>query len=249
MSRRFVVLCLASLALWASSPAFALPTSDEVLKMMAEKEATVKTMQGDSATTVSTPMGQMKGAGQVFTAKSEVDGKPVQKMLMTLKSTVQAEDTTVTTDIKIVNDGQFVWQEMRTPMAPAVQVIKMRVGQLSGMQGPGAVAAQRVEQLKSQFDFKGVAEDTIDGRKMYVLEGTAKPDQPRAILLSKVKYYLDQEQMLFRRMVAYDKEGNEFSRFDLTNVKINEEIDPKLFEYTPPAGARVVDRTQDAAGK
>jgi outer membrane lipoprotein-sorting protein len=239
------VLCLLSFVACVSSPAFALPTTDELLKSITDKATSVKTMQADTASTTMTPAGDMKGAGQVFTAKSEVAGKTVQKMLMTLKSTMQAEDATMTTDVKIVNDGQFIWQEMRmTVPRPMVQVVKSKVGQAGGIMSAGAVT-DGPDQLKKQFNFTAVSEDAIDGRKMYVLEGTMKAAAPQGVPISKVKYCFDEESLMLRRMVALDKADKEVTRFDLTNVKVNEELDPKMFDYAPPPGARIIDRTNN----
>jgi outer membrane lipoprotein-sorting protein len=134
--------------------------------------------------------------------------------------------------------------EMRNSMMPMVRVVKLRVGQTMGPeQGPGTTPDEAMDQLKKQFDFVKVDSATIDGRSMYVLEGTPKAGQPEARMLSKIMYFFDQETLVMRRMVTLDKAGKESSRFDLTNVKTNGELDPKLFDYTPPPGVQVQDMT------
>jgi len=249
MSRCTRVLCLAALVACVGSPLFALPTADELLKTITEKASTVKTMQADTTTTVSAPQGDMKGAGQIFTAKNDVNGKTVHKSLMTIKLTTEAEGGAMTADVKIVNDGKFVWREMTiaVPM-PMVQVIKMKVGQKGPMGVDAGMTDDPVEQLRQQFEFTGVSEDTIDGRKMYVLEGKPKVP-PQGISITTVKCYADEESLMLRRMVMLDEADKELTRFDLTNVKINEKLDPKMFDYTPPDDARIVDRTKDEADK
>jgi outer membrane lipoprotein-sorting protein len=245
------VLCLAALVACVGSPLFALPTADELLKTITEKASTVKTMQADTTTTVSAPQGDMKGAGQIFTAKSDVNGKTVHKSLMTIKLTTEAgrETGPGAADVKIVNDGKFVWQEMRvTVPMPMVQVIKTTVGQKGPMGAPAGMTDDPVKQLREQFEFTGVSEDTIDGRKMYVLEGKPKVP-PQGISITTVKCYADEESLMLRRMVMLDEADKELTRFDLTNVKINEKLDPKMFDYTPPDDARIVDRTKDEADK
>ena len=93
-----------------------------------------------------------------------------------------------------------------------------------------------------------VAEDTIDGRKMYVLEGTRNMD---AVRTTSTKLWLDQESLLVRRQtntivskVKPDEPRTLIDTEDFLNIKLNQPLDPKLFEYTPPAGALVTDNTQ-----
>ena len=88
MSRLTAVLCLLCALLVLSSPASALPTAEEVFKMMAEKQAEVVTMQADSTSTVWSPMGPMKSTGRVITARIEKDGKTIEKSFISMKMTV-----------------------------------------------------------------------------------------------------------------------------------------------------------------
>lgn len=248
MSKYAVVASLLAACLLVSVPAFALPSPDELLKMMADKQDTAKTMQADTVSTFSTPQGPMKGTGKIYTSRTEVDGKPLYKSNTTMKMTMEAEGVSMTMDSKTVNDGLFVWHEMRNSMMPMVMVVKTRAGQTVPGQGPAAGPDDSIEQMKKEFNFTRVGEDTIDGRKMYVLEGTprvAQRDNP----LATVKYYIDQEQFYCRRMIMLEQAGKEMGRFDLTNIKLNSALDPKLFEYTPPPGARVQDMTGAKAGK
>jgi outer membrane lipoprotein-sorting protein len=228
---------------FACSAAYAAPTVDEVLKMMGDKDAKVKTMQADMTMAMESPMGPMKAAGKMCVSKTEVDGKTVRKSLTTMKMTMEAEGMSMTMDNKMVNDGTFMWHEMRNSMNPMVTVMKMRAGQAGPGQGPGADVEESVEQLKKQFDFTKVGEDTIDGRKMYVLEGTLKEEMQKGSPMTGARYYLDAETLVVRRTVMLDKAGKEMGRMDLTNVKLNEAVDAKTFEYTPPAGAQVRDMT------
>ena len=251
MSRCLAVLCVLGLALFVSSPALGLATSEEVLKMMADKWSQTRTMQADTASAMRTPAGPFISTGHIITARSDEDGKPVQKLFMTMKvsmkMSVPAGGQAVTNDVKIVSDGHVVWQEVRTSADPGVQVIKMKA---DGAHALAFTPEEQLKQLKSQYDFAGISEDTIDGRKMYVLEGKLQPDvvqaQPgTAKMASKVKYFVDQETLGFRRMMTYDADGRETTRSDLTNLKTDQPVDPKTFEYTPPEGARVQDMTDE----
>ena len=154
----------------------------------------------------------------------------------------------MTVETKMVNDGRFVWQEMRKSMPPSLQVIKTKADRQSpGTPGRMLTPEENIQQLRKQFDFKDVAEDVIDGQKVYVLGGTLKENLQQmdiAQMLSRVRYYVSQKDLGIRRMVTYNKQGKETTRYELTNVKINEKVDPKLFEYTPPANAKIIDTTK-----
>ncbi len=240
MSKRVVVLSVLCATLLLASPVFAAPTVEELLKSLSAKAAETKTAEGDLAIQMSAPM-DMKGVGKLYMAKAEVDGKTVEKMLSTVKMTMTGPDgEAMTMDIKMVNDGQFVWQEMRMSMMPGTQVMKTRVEQENLSVGPNS----DIEQMKKQFDFTAVSEEKIDGRPVYVLTGKPKAETPMADQVSLVRLYVDSKTSFFRRLITIDKDDKEMVRFDLTNVKINEKIDPKMFEYTPPEGAQVRDMTE-----
>lgn len=244
MSRYAVVAVAMCAVVLAGSTAFAAPTVDELFKMIADKQGTIKTMQGDLAMKMNMPEGGgvMNGTGRITTATAEVDGKTVTKMHQIVKSTMDAGGMSMNMDMKMVNDGRFLWMERRMsgmPMAMPVQVTKAKPGQ-------GQTVGESVEEMKKNFDFTGTGEESIDGKKMYTLEGKPKAGAAKSDMggeIKKVKYYFDQSTLVMRRMVMFGADGKEFNRFDLTNVKLNEAVDMKLFEYTPPAGAVVRDMT------
>ena len=118
MPRFSVVLCLLCAVLCLSAPLSALPTVEELFKMMAEKETKVKTVEADMVGATQTPMGQVNMTGHIVCSRSEEDGKIVRKSAMTTTTTMVMGDRTMTNEMKMVNDGTNLWQEMRSPMAP-----------------------------------------------------------------------------------------------------------------------------------
>ncbi len=255
MSRLAGLLCLLCALGVLSSPALAVPTVEELFKMMAEREAEVKTMQGDVNVVVNTPAGPIKGGGRAVTARSEEDGKTIEKLFVSVKMTVKVAERTMTTETRTVNDGQFMWQEVRNSMPPSVQIIKKSGdSHMAGVSATMLTSEKDIDALRKLFDFKTVAEDVIDGRKVYLLQaGRRKNPQGPGFriwsLESGARYYVDQEELYVRRFVTYDAQGTEIIRFELTNVKLNEKVDPKLFEYTPPKGVEIIDKTVESADK
>ncbi len=248
MSRSAVVLCLLCAFLVLSSPALALPTVDELFKMMTEKAAELRTMQGDVNVVANSSGYQRKGTGGVVSAKVYKDGKITELYFSSIKMVVKDEKMAVTLEVKTINDGRFVWQEVGTPTSPLLRVTKVKVDRhLSAGADCLLPSTERIQQLRKQFDFKEIAEDVMDGGKVYVLEGVARAAQPNMTKVFKVKLYVDQADSFTRRVVSYDETDKEVSRFELTNVKIDEPVDSKLFEYTPPEGAEVTDLLDQSA--
>jgi outer membrane lipoprotein-sorting protein len=94
-----------------------------------------------------------------------------------------------------------------------------------------------------------VTEDTIDGRKMYVLEGTLKTGPEGSTMSGKL--CVDQESLLLRRRTITsvskakpDEPQTHTSTTDYLNIKLNQKLDPKRFQYSPPEGAVITDNTQ-----
>jgi outer membrane lipoprotein-sorting protein len=252
MKRCFVVLSLLAAFLLVSAPAQALPTADEVLKMIVDKTGKTKTMQGDATSETRTPNGVMKSAGHVVASITGDDKNAVRKFLMTTKMSMQQGETAVTQNIKTVsNGGEFVWIEIRNSVTSDVQVLKMKTSVFKAAQGDAVTPAEQAALLGKMFDLGAVSEETIDGKKMFVLEGTPKTDTPQAkqmaAVMSKGRYYVDQNSLAFRRMVMLDLAGNELIRTEMLNTKFDEPVDPKLFDYTPPAGAQIKEMNQPPA--
>jgi outer membrane lipoprotein-sorting protein len=61
----------------------------------------------------------------------------------------------------------------------------------------------------------------------------------RAALSFKVRIDVGQEDLMVHCVRSYDAGDNEFADAQYTNVKVNLTLNPALFKYTPPVGARV----------
>jgi len=213
---------------------------DELLKKMADREQSIKTMQADTAFITQVGDGNpMNATGRVTTANVEVAGKLVLKKCQTTRTTMKTDTGNVVTDIQTVNDGEFLWMEVRTPGGLRLSVTKMKS------------EGGNVDEIKRRFDVKTVGEDTIGASKMYVLEGKMRPapagmrDDSGSV--SKVKCFVDQQTLIVMRVTMYGLDGKEFYRFEMANVKLNEKVDMKMFEYTPPEGVEVNDLTKQPA--
>lgn len=248
MSKGSVVLCVVVLAAMTTC-CLALPTADELLKQMGAKAGERKTYEADTKMTSESQMGVMSSVGHFATELTEKDGAKVQKMCNTMDMTVKQDDQEQKMQMKMVNDGEFLWTEMRNPSLPFVQVMKMKPGQtMPGRMAPDPDPTKRMEEMKKTYDLKVVGEETIDGQKMYILEGTLKENAAGPGQAPKVRMYINENDLAMRRVVAFDADGKQIGTMDFTNMKVNQPINADLFKYTPPPGARVMDMTKGFPG-
>ena len=235
-------------ALTSSAPTLSaadLPTVDQLLARMEEAVSKIQTYEGDMVTTIaSNNSGRM-----TFHLAREIvmkDGRDIGRASMCFTETHKAPDGKVKTILQTTNtnDGTFSWSETRDFRNNQVRVSK---GNAQPMTPPWGLT-EDLRFLKNacqRYGITAVTEATIDGRKMYVLVGALKTDTESSA------YWVDQESLLLRRKARTTVSQAKGDRprpltvtDDYLNLKLNQLIDPKLFEYTPPEGAVVTDKTQ-----
>jgi hypothetical protein len=80
-------------------------------------------------------------------------------------------------------------------------------------------------------------QETLDGRTTHVM--TLTPRERTSFRALKV--WVDARDHLVRRFEIVEENGS-VRRFDLSGLELNPRLPDDLFRFTPPAGARVVDR-------
>jgi len=246
MSLRLAVLSSLYLALIFSSPALAAPpTTDDLLKMCADKDAKLKSVSADFTVSGTIDGITMAGTGRAVVAR--VDGS--RKYAFNFNFTARKDDIQQTGDISFVFDGKFVWQEIQNP-AVGVVVQKKPAARAAREDVGLTFSPEYNQELKRRFDLAPVTEDSLEGLKVYVLEGVRRkglpvdgPDRVPA----KAAYYIDQKTLAVIRQLEFDADGTEIARADFSNVKFDLPVDKKLFVYTPPPDAKVKDMTAPPA--
>ncbi len=101
----------------------------------------------------------------------------------------------------------------------------------------------RLEQLRKVNDLKLLPEDTVDGRKVYVIEATPKlpPQQATPDKSMRQQIYFDQETGFLVKLVGLDAEGKPITTMTYSEIKIDVPIDPDRFRLKIPEDAEVVD--------
>lgn len=101
---------------------------------------------------------------------------------------------------------------------------------------------QRVfEFLARDSGLRLMPEDTLDGRKLYVIEVTPRrtaPLQPIKQLLS-----FDQESGFLMRIVGLGADDTPQASMTYKDVKIDAHIDPDHFKFQAPEGVEIIDET------
>ena len=242
-----VLFTLPAMCLASAAPAVA-ATAEEVLAKLAKNEGDVKTFEADMKTIAKAGEKNLEMTGHIATQAVLKDGKRTGTLLNVKQQMDMGEGGVVNT--LVVNDAEFLWMETRTPqMGSMVMKNKPDAGNQPTADTQG---------FRDRYDLKLAGEEEFDGQKMWVLEGTPKEKaadappaggrriSPQAGEPAKIQIYLGQTDFLCHRFRAYDKADKEISDVQFTNIKVNGALDPALFKYTPPPGARVMDMTKGA---
>lgn len=133
---------------------------------------------------------------------------------------------------RIVSDGRHLW--VYYPSVDTQQVIRMPAGE-----GAGGVdlQAQFLGDPTERFEPALRAEESVDGRPADVLVLTPRvPTGYRRLVL-----WVDRRDGLARRFRIVEDNGTERT-FELSEMRTGMDLPDSLFRFTPPPGARVVDR-------
>jgi outer membrane lipoprotein-sorting protein len=109
---------------------------------------------------------------------------------------------------------------------------------------PGSVPEpkQLFEQLRQNHDVALGAEQSVGGRKAYVIEATPKAPMPGDPVRKNVLYF-DQDSGFMTKMEALGEEGKVFSTFEYVDLKFDAPIPDERFVFKAPEGVEVVDQT------
>jgi outer membrane lipoprotein carrier protein len=130
----------------------------------------------------------------------------------------------------IVSDGQYFW--LYYPSVDARQVIRAPRGP-QGMD----MHSQFIGDPVSRFQATSHGRESVGGREAHVL--TLVPREPLGY--RSLKVWVDTRDHLVRRFELTEETGN-VRRFELSNVQANPSLPDRLFQFTPPPGAQVIQR-------
>lgn len=130
----------------------------------------------------------------------------------------------------IVSDGHTLWAYE----AAARQAVQSNLQQ---SQMPSALSfLTGTGRLTNDFTFRLLDAQRFQYPSGYVLE--LRPRQPNPSF-ERILFYVDGRSFQVARTVVIDAQGNT-NRFDFTNVRVNMNIPPSVFQWTPPRGTQIV---------
>ncbi|MBL0928025.1 MAG: outer membrane lipoprotein carrier protein LolA [Phycisphaerales bacterium] len=220
-----------------ASPVWAGEDLAAVEKKIGEAFAKVKSAKAKLTLTQDMKMGEMsmqgKGNGTIEFVrdgdklKSRMELKNAQNMKMG-ESENKSES-----EVLQITDGQFNW--VLSSSAGQKQAMKTKADSNSS-----ADPSTMLGQMKKDSDVVLAADETIDGRKVWVLEATPKQPNP---MISKNRVYFCQETGMLVRLESLDKDNKAINTMSFSDLEVNPTIAADRFVFTAPEGVTVQDMT------
>jgi outer membrane lipoprotein carrier protein len=192
------------------------PSTDAILRATARTYEAVRSIQADFEQELRNPL-----LGRTTRSRGTLYQRQPDRFLMQFSD----PDGDV-----IVSDGQFFW--LYYPSVDARQVIRAP----RGPQGLD-MHSQFIGDPASRFTATPHGTEMVRGRSAHVL--TLVPRE--ALGYRSLKVWIDSDDHLVRRFELTEETGN-VRRFELSNVVVNPSLPDRLFQFTPPAGAQVIQR-------
>ncbi|HEY8483497.1 MAG TPA: outer membrane lipoprotein carrier protein LolA [Longimicrobiales bacterium] len=195
------------------------PEAAAILRRASAAYAKIRSLQADFVQELENPL-----LGTRSTGRGTLYQRRPDRIL--LRFTEPAGDV-------IVGDGRHFW--IYYPSVDAKQVIRAPAGEA----GAGGVdlQAQFVGDPVTRFTATLEGKESVGGRPAHVL--TLVPRQRMGY--RKLKVWVDERDHLVRRFEITEENGA-VRRFELRNLVLNPSLGDELFRFTPPPGARIIDR-------
>ncbi len=134
----------------------------------------------------------------------------------------------------IVSDGRYFW--IYYPSADRRQVLRAPASQdaAGGVDLQAQFLGDPVRRFQSTFH--GI--ETVNGRSAYVLTLVPRTNPG----YKSLKVWIDTKDALARRFILTENNGL-VQEFTLSNLSINPVLANDLFRFTPPADARIIERS------
>lgn len=100
------------------------------------------------------------------------------------------------------------------------------------------------EQLAKDNELELAPEETVDGRKVFVIVATPKQKLNYPGAPTKIVYQFDQKDGYLVKMVTYATGDKPLTTMTFSEVKLDVDIDPSRFVFEVPEGVEVLDQTR-----
>lgn len=222
---------------------------DEIMEEIGKKAAAVQSYQADMTMSISM-MGQaMVSKGRILFRKPDRSYMEMETDMGMMKM-----------QQIMISDGKTMW--IRQPamnmiskidMAKLTAATKGVQGATAGMTGgTGTADLSNPLQMLDKQTLKLLRADTVEGAEAYVFEGAmaqgaqAGPQAQMPFMPARIQVWVAAKDGLLRKLVMLDKEGKETMSQAYSNIVLNKDYPDSQFQFTPPAGAQVMDMTEGA---
>ena len=163
-------------------------------------------------------------------------GKVLSRMEMKVEMVHKAGDQEMRMEQRITSivDGEYTYMVM--DMMGQKTAMKMNIDPEKSADPKSMFAS-----LRKTTELKLLPDETIDGKKVHVLEAT--PKEVSAVPIAKEIYYFQQEAGILVKLISYGADGKPIQTMSITDVKFDIDIDPQRFVFKAPPGVQVIDQT------
>ena len=170
--------------------------------------------------------------GEQVLSRTEMKNTMVQKM--------GEQEMKMSQEVTIIVDGEFAYTLSVQDMMG--QQTKMAVKSDIDPQMSGDPKAL-FEQLAKDNELKLLPEETVDGKKVYVIAATPKERPAAPGAPSKTVFHFDQQDGYMVKMVTYTAEDKPLTTVSYSDVKLGVDLQPSRFVFEAPEGVQVIDQT------
>jgi outer membrane lipoprotein carrier protein len=202
----------------SAAPAEQTATGADVLRRASAAYANVKSLRADFTQKRENPI-----LGSTNVSRGTLYQKRPDRFLM--KFSDPAGDV-------IVSDGRYFW--LYYPSADARQVLRAPAS--SNAAGGVDLQAQFLGDPLRRFTHTYHGSETVSGRKTHVITMVPKEN----VGYRSLKVWVDAQDALVRRFVLTESNGV-VQEITLSNLAVNPTLSNSLFEFTPPATAKIIE--------
>jgi outer membrane lipoprotein-sorting protein len=246
--RWLMILLLATLVL-ASCARGDTVTAEQIMAGMTQARETTQSARAVVDISLSGSQQDAQALVEVWMRKSDrtdATGKPIPQ----LRARVLESSRSELVGSELVNDGRAValWNPAANT-AITGNVDDLKAGHV-GAQDPMAQMLRMQEQLQQLLDGSNVVvvaeNDPVAGMAAWKVRLTPKPELAEQMRLGsaiEVNLWVGHERYVPLKAVV---SASEFGRGEVavTEIELDQPIDPALFTFTPPPGARVIDAAE-----
>ncbi len=175
---------------------------------------------------------------QIVTKEGRSTKKMSGKVYFSRPGKIRFDFTSPARDF-IVSDGRILWIYMSRLRAVGKQDLRLDTKDENGrrifLKNPGTGLKRLFRKYHYRFDTVEQPRE-VEGRSYFVMD---LEQREKIGGYEKIKLFVDSDSYLVRRAVATDSFGRE-TTITFTDLKVNQPIEGKLFQYKPDDSVRVV---------